>query len=87
MAHTKSAKKRAKTSEKSRISNKSTRMDLKGKRREFLAAVSAKNLEAAEKALRTYSSALDRAAKTGVLKKNNSIRHKARARAMLAKTK
>ena len=79
MPHTNSARKRMRTSNESRIKNRKARSVIKAKRKEFLDAVASKNKDTAGKALRAYSSILDRSAKRGVIKKNNSIRHKARA--------
>jgi small subunit ribosomal protein S20 len=84
MAHTKSARKRAQTSEQNRIANKSTKSALATMHRGLYAAAEAGKQSEAKALLPKYFSALDKAAKRGVIKGNNADRHKARAAARVA---
>jgi small subunit ribosomal protein S20 len=81
MPNTKSALKRMATSAKSRDRNLNVRTNLKTLRRALFEAEAAKNKEAAEKAYRVYCSALDKAAKKGIITRNTAIRRKARSTA------
>jgi small subunit ribosomal protein S20 len=83
MAHTKSALKRARQSRVSRASNLDVRSRIKSQRTKFLAALAAKDAATADKHYRAFASLLDKAAKKGVLKRNNAIRKKGRAAAAL----
>jgi small subunit ribosomal protein S20 len=87
MAHTKSAKKRAKTSAKKQVANRAARSMIKTIRKKLLEAVSAKTVEASEVALRAYCSALDKSAKRGIITRNNAIRKKTRATNLVRKLK
>ncbi len=85
MANIQSAIKRARTSEKSRQRNAEAKSQLKTLRRSLLAALTANEAPQTASAYRAYCSALDKAVKHGILKRNSSIRKKARAAAMLRK--
>ncbi|MFH0907890.1 MAG: 30S ribosomal protein S20 [bacterium] len=79
MAHTKSAKKRARTSAEKQASNRAARSLMKNLRKKLLEAVAAKDPAASDAALRAFFSGLDKSAKGGVITKNNAIRRKTRA--------
>ena len=85
MANSKNAAKRARTSEKSRLRNVETNSMLETLRKNLLAAVAASEAPKTQAAYRAFCSALDKAVKHGIIAKNNSIRRKARAAAMLRK--
>ncbi len=85
MPNIKSAAKRAKTSEKSRLRNAEAKSALKTLRKNLLAALAANEAPKTQDAYRAFCSALDKAVKHGIIAKNNSIRRKARAAAMLRK--
>ncbi len=85
MPNIKSAAKRAKTSEKSRLRNAEAKSALKTLRKSLLAALAANEAPKTQDAYRAFCSALDKAVKHGIIAKNNSIRRKARAAAMLRK--
>ena len=59
--------------------NVQVRTRIKNARLTMLTAIEAKDAEAGQVALRTYSSVLDKAAKAGVIKKNTAIRRKTNA--------
>jgi small subunit ribosomal protein S20 len=84
MPNIKSAEKRVRTSEKSRRRNVKKKTEIKTLRKGVLAAVAAPDAKAPE-AYRAFCSALDKAAKQGIIHKNTAIRKKARASAMLRK--
>ena len=77
----KSAAKRMRTSEKSRITNTNVKTAIKTHRGKVFAAFTAKNKDAAEKLYREYCSLLDKSAKRGIITSNTAIRRKARAAA------
>lgn len=79
----KSALKRMRTSEKSRIKNTNIKTSIKTVRGKLFAAVTAKDKAASEKAYREYCSLLDKSAKKGVIKRNTAARRKARAADMI----
>ena len=85
MPNSKNAAKRAKTSEKSRHRNAEAKSSLKTLRKGLLAALAANEAPKNAAAYATYCSALDKAVKHGIIKKNSSVRKKARAAAMLRK--
>ena len=85
MANSPNAAKRARTAEKSRVHNAETKSQLKTLRRSLLAALAANEAPKTDASYRAYCSALDKAVKHGIIKKNSSIRKKARAAAMLRK--
>ena len=86
MANTRSAAKQARASLRKGAHNKSMKSRLHSLEKKFLAAVSAKKLPDAAELYRLLSSALDKAAKTRVIHRNNASRKKSRLSAHL-KTK
>ena len=85
MPNIKSAFKSMRTSAIFRTRNRSEKTLIAGLRRTFLAAVESKDKDKAMAGFREYCSALDKAAKKGILKQNNADRHKSRASALLKK--
>jgi len=85
MANIKSAIKRAKQSEASRLRNRSVKSSVLTARKKVLAAISAGNKDEAVKSYSAYTSTLDKAAKKGVIKKNNASRKKSRVAVSIAK--
>ena len=85
MPNIKSAAKRAKTSEKSRLRNAKSKSQLKTLRKHLLTAVAAPADPKTADAYSTFCSGLDKAAKQGIISKNTAVRKKARASAMLRK--
>ena len=85
MANSKNAAKRARTSEKSRVRNAETKSAIKTLRKNLLTALAANEAPKTQDAYRAFCAALDKAVKHGIIKKNSSIRKKARAAAMLRK--
>ena len=79
MPNLKSAKKRMRQNVVRHDRNQSVRTRVKSARRSMMEALEAKDAEAGQVALRTYSSVLDKAAKVGVIKKNTAIRRKTNA--------
>lgn len=79
MAHTKSAKKRARTSAEKQASNRAARSLMKNLRKKLLDAVAKKDLAASDAAMKAFFSGLDKSAKAGVITRNNAIRKKTRA--------
>ena len=87
MPNTKSAERRMRNSARKQAQNQSAKSRLKTLEKKFHASVSAGKKEEGAAALRAVSSALDKAAKTGVLHANNASRKKARLAARLAALK
>lgn len=85
MANIKSAVKRAKQSEASRLRNRSVRSSLLTSRKKVLAAIGSGNKEEAQKQYSEYTSTLDKAAKKGVVAKNNASRKKSRVAVSISK--
>lgn len=79
----KSALKRMRTSEKSRIKNANVKTSIKTVRGKMFAAAAAKDKAAADKVYREYCSLLDKSAKKGVIKQNTATRRKTRAADMI----
>ena len=79
MPNLKSAKKRMRQNEVRRERNQQVRTRLKNARRIMMDALDEKNSEAGDVAFRTYCSVLDKAAKSGVIKKNTAVRRKTNA--------
>ncbi len=79
MPNLKSAKKRLRQSEKARQHNLSAKTQIKSLRKSFMEAVVAEDSGKADEAFRKYCSVLDKGVKKNVIKKNTSIRRKARA--------
>jgi small subunit ribosomal protein S20 len=83
MANTRSAAKQARASLRRGAQNKSIKSRLHTLERKFLAAVAGKKTEDASELYRLLSSALDKAAKTKVIHRNNASRKKSRLSAHL----
>lgn len=84
MPNIKSAIKRVRTSEKARQDNQARKSRTRTARRKFDEAIASGEKSTSEHALRVYSSELDKAAKSGVIKANNASRKKSRAAAKVA---
>ncbi len=84
MANIKSAEKRARQSSEQHIANHAVKSEVSACRKHLIAAIAKGDKAAATTAFATFSSKLDKAAKKGVLKKNNASRRKARAAAKVA---
>ena len=79
MPHTKSAMKRVRQNQRRNQANRAARSRLHGVLKKVRAALAAAPKDqATEKALRTAFSTLDRAARKGLIKKNEAARRKAR---------
>ncbi len=85
MPNISSAFKRMRTSEKARQRNRSAKSEITTLRRRLFETCAANDADKSRQALRAYSSALDKAAKKGILKKNTAVRRKRRGAAMVAK--
>ncbi len=85
MANIKSAVKRAKQAEVSRKRNRSVKSSVLTARKKVLEAIASGNKDEATKLYRVYSSTLDKAAKKGVIAKNNASRKKSRVAVSLSK--
>ena len=79
MPNLKSAKKRMRQNVVRYDRNIQVRTRVKTARRSMMEALEAKDAEAGQTALRSYSSILDKAAKSGIIKKNTAIRRKTNA--------
>lgn len=79
MPNLRNAKKALRRAEDNAVANSPVRSRVKSARRKFMELVAAGNKEQSPEAYRDYCSALDRAAKTGVIKKNTASRRKGRA--------
>ena len=84
MPNIKSAIKRVKTSEKSRLRNMANKSRLNTARRAFVSEMAAGDATTHEAAFRKLCSAIDKAAKNSVISKNAAARRKSRAFAKLA---
>jgi len=78
LAHTKSGKKRILIAERNRVRNQATTSRVKTMVKKVLAAVEAKDAEAAKASLSVAYKELDKAVSKGVFKKNTISRKKAR---------
>ena len=87
MAHTKSALKRARTSNEDRLRNKAAVSLVKTHQKKLLEAVATKDSKASAEAYKSYCAVLDKAAKKGAITKNTAIRKKARGAAQVRKLK
>lgn len=85
MAHTKSALKRARTSNEDRLRNKAAVSLIKTNQKKMMDAVGAKDAKLAAEAYKAYCTVLDKAAKKGAITKNTAVRKKARGAAQLRK--
>jgi small subunit ribosomal protein S20 len=79
MPNLKSAKKRMRQNVVRHERNQQVRTRLKNARRTMMVTLESKDATASEAAMRAYSSMLDKAAKSGVIKKNTAIRRKTNA--------
>ena len=86
MPNKKSAIKRVKTSEKSRLNNMANKSRLNTAKRAFVSELAAGDTSAHAEAFRKFSSAIDKAAKNNVISKNAAARRKSRAFAKLTPT-
>ena len=86
MPNLKSAKKRMRQNAVRHDNNQQVRTRIKSARRAMMETIEAGDTAAGEAALRTYSSVLDKAVKSGVIKKNTAIRRKTNAANNLRKT-
>ena len=78
MPNTKSAERRARNSARKHLHNHSVKSELKTLERSYLGIVSAGKRDDAAASLRSISSALDKAAKVGVIHKATASRKKSR---------
>ncbi len=85
MAITKSAKKAARQSKKRNVQNVAYKDAIKKLVKEARALVLAKKIAEAKKLLPEIYKAFDKAAKIGVIKKNNASRHKSRLTKLIDK--
>lgn len=76
MPHHRSAIKRLRQAEKSRVRNKGIRSDMKSSMKKVTTACAAGDADAADAAVRSAVSAIDGACKRGVIKKNSAARKK-----------
>ncbi|MCX6928115.1 MAG: 30S ribosomal protein S20 [Verrucomicrobia bacterium] len=87
MPNTKSAERRMRNSARKNLRNRSTKSRLRTIEINYLELLSAGKKDDAAKALRTISSALDKAAKSGVVHRATVDRKKSRLALRLAKAK
>ncbi len=87
MAITRSAKKAARQSLRRRARNLQKKRKIKNLLKEVKALVSQKKPEEAKKLLPQVYKALDKAAKTGVIKKNTAARKKSRIVRLISKSR
>ena len=85
MANITSAIKRAKQSEVNRLRNRACKSSLLTARKKVLETITAGNKDEAQKSYSAYTSVLDKAAKKGIIKKNNASRKKSRVALSIAK--
>lgn len=78
MPNVKSAKKRLKQSQAAEKRNSAYKSRMRSARRAFLATVEAEELEPAKEAYAAYCSALDKAVKKKIIKRNTATRSKKR---------
>jgi small subunit ribosomal protein S20 len=78
LTHSRSAEKRVRQAEESRLRNRSIRGATRTQIRKALPLIAANRLDEAQGAVRQAVSALDRAAEKGVIHPNNAARHKSR---------
>ena len=79
MPNIKSAKKRLKTSAEANLRNKRDKTMVRTSRCKFMEAIEAGNVELSTELFKKYCSALDKAVKRNVIKRNTAIRSKSRA--------
>jgi len=85
MANIKSAVKRAKQAEVNRVRNRAGKSNVLTARKKVLEAIGSGNKDEAQKQYSAYTSVLDKAAKRGIIKKNNASRKKSRMALGIAK--
>jgi len=85
MANIKSAIKRAKQAEANRTRNRACKSSLLTARKKVIDAITSGNKEEALKSFSAYTSSLDKAAKKGIIKKNNASRKKSRVAVSISK--
>ena len=85
MPNIKSAMKRVKTAEKSHQRNVQAKAKIKTLRKKVVSAIEGSDEAASLKAYGEFCSALDKAAKDGIIPKNTAIRRKGRMGAMMRK--
>ncbi len=85
MANIKSAKKRARQSEKHRQHNASLRSMVRTYIKKVLAAIAAGDKKLAEESLKSAQPIIDRMANKGLIHKNKAARHKSRLTAAVKK--
>lgn len=81
MANTAQARKRARQADKKRAHNQSRRAMMRTTLKKALTAIESGNREEAETLYKSSSSALDIAAKNGLIHRNKAARHKSRMNA------
>jgi len=79
MPNTSSAEKRMRSSQRKAVANRAVKSEITTIRRRLDDAIAGGNRNDAEKTLSVYFSILDKAAKHGVIEKNNADRRKSRA--------
>jgi len=84
MPNTKSAERRVRSDAKKTERNKSVKSRVKTLEKRYQAALTGGNKDAAATALRSYSSAVDKAVKTGAIHKSTANRKKSRSAVKLA---
>lgn len=87
MAITSSAKKALRASKRKRVFNLAKKDEVSKVIKQFKKLVLAKDVKGAEKLFPQIQKTLDKATKTGLLKKNTSSRKKSRLSAMMKKAK
>ena len=87
MPNTKSAERRARNSSRKHVRNHSAKSELKTLEKSYLGTVTAGNKDQATASFRSVSSALDKAAKRGVIHKSTANRKKSRLAARLLAAK
>jgi small subunit ribosomal protein S20 len=87
MPNTKSAERRMRNSARKQLHNRSTKSRLHTLERSYLQLLESGKKEDASKALRTISSAFDKAAKTGVVHRATADRKKSRLALSFARAK
>jgi len=83
MANIKSAKKRAKVAEKSRLQNNAQKSEIKTQMKKFKKAVESCEFDLATELLRVVTGLLDNGAQDGVMHKNKADRNKSKLSKML----
>ena len=87
MANTKSAEKRMRISERRRLRNRGVKGRLRKLEKDYLAALESGKKDEAQKSYRAISSALDKAAKGGVIPKPTASRRRSRLAVRLTSLK